>query len=320
MGKRLTTKEFIQQARIIHGDKYNYDKVNYITKKIPVIITCPIHGDFSQTPSAHKQGQGCPECGKERIRESRSMTQEEWIERANQIHNYKYDYSKTNYKGAKENVIIICPIHGEFLQNANNHIREDHPSDCPKCAKENQKRLISSNSKEFIEKARQVHGDKYDYSKVEYINAHVPVIIICPKHGEFLQAPCHHLEGSGCPNCKTSKGEDKISNFLNNYTIKYIPQYTIRIDKSIRERGLARIDFYLPEYNAFIEYNGEQHYKYIPYFHTGGIVDFEKQQARDKFIRNYCKENKIQLLEIKYNEDVDECLREFILNITGTYD
>ena len=124
--------------------------------------------------------------------------QERFIQRANAIHNNKYDYSKVNYKDCNTKVCIICPEHGEFWQTPKQHLKG---YGCKKCASALSSSKRSSTKEDFIERAKLVHGDKYDYSKVEYVNNSTPVCIICPTHGEFYQSPKSHLNGSGCPKC-----------------------------------------------------------------------------------------------------------------------
>jgi hypothetical protein len=142
-------------------------------------------------------------------------TTEEFIRRAKKVHGDKYDYSKVEYKGTHTKVCIICPIHGEFFQTPNNHL---HGQGCLACG--GRKQLTKE---EFIQKAREVHGDKYDYSKVEYVNKNTKVKIICPIHGEFEQEPNSHLEGKGCPNCyhKTKKYKfNLLEEFESEYDFK----------------------------------------------------------------------------------------------------
>ena len=191
----LTTKEFIERAKEIHGNKYNYSKVNYIKSKEKVCIICPKHGEFWQTPSLHvSQKCGCPKCSN-----CQKLTTKEFIERAKEIHGNKYDYSKVEYKNSETKVCIICPIHGEFWQTPNAHLIAKHK--CPKCSHPSTKLT----TKEFIERAIEIHGNKYDYSKVEYVDNKTKVCIICPKHGEFWQTPSCHLKRCGCPNCSKNK-------------------------------------------------------------------------------------------------------------------
>lgn len=126
-GKRLTTKEFIERAREVHGDKYDYSKVNYINQHSKVCIICPIHGEFWQIVQIHLMGHGCPKCSG-----NGKLSYEEFVERARKIHGDKYDYSKVKFNSILDKVTIICPIHGEFTQVANDHLQGNG---CQKCAK-----------------------------------------------------------------------------------------------------------------------------------------------------------------------------------------
>ena len=123
------------------------------------------------------------------------------------------------------------------------------------------------------------------------------------------------LEGLRCTCINSSKGELLVESILKKLKINYIHFYTIKDSKLISQNRII-VDFYIPDYNTFIEYNGKQHYIPIEYF--GGEIQFNKQKIRDKELRNYCKENKINLIEIKYNlkeEDVEEIIKQKILNI-----
>lgn len=193
MSRKLTTVEFVQKAREVHGDKYDYSKVNYKNATTKVCIICPKHGEFEQMPSMHLYGNGCPKCGvASRSSYSRSNT-ENFIKKAKDVHGDKYDYSKVEYKNNYTKVCIICSTHGEFYQKPNSHL---NGRGCPKCGN-----AIKLTKVEFVKRAKEVHGDTYSYSKVEYESTKDKVCIICPKHGEFFQIPKEHLRGSGCPKC-----------------------------------------------------------------------------------------------------------------------
>ena len=155
---------------------------------------------------------------------------------------------------------------------------------------------------EFITKANLIHENKYSYEDIHYVNIRTKVLIRCPKHGIFKQLPSNHLSGSGCPKCKRSKGEETISKYLHNKSIKFEEQYIIPY-----EDNKILVDFYLPTFNTFIEYNGRQHYIAMDYF--GGELKFQKQIHRDNFLRNYCKDNNIKLIEIRYDENVSNKLK-----------
>lgn len=183
---RKDTTDFIAEAKTVHGDKYDYSKVEYVNSNTKVCIICPEHGEFWQSPSNHLKGKGCPKCI------GRHKSTEDFIASAKKVHGDKYDYSKTEYVNASTKVCVICPEHGEFWQDPNSHLAG---RGCPKCVRE------VTSLEDFLAKAKRVHGDKYDYSKVEYVNATTKVCIICPEHGEFWQTPNKHLGGSNCPKC-----------------------------------------------------------------------------------------------------------------------
>lgn len=196
-GKYITNNYFIIKAKKKHGNKYDYSKVEYINNHTKICIVCQKHGEFWQTPEQHLKGCGCPSCI------GRNKTSEGFVEKLKKIHGDKYDYSKAEYKNNKTKICIICEKHGEFLISPVNML---HGAGCHFCYKES---LLLSKT-EFIEKAKEAHGNRYDYSKVDYINTKTKVCIVCPKHGEFWQAPNSHLRGQGCFVCKESKLEKKV--------------------------------------------------------------------------------------------------------------
>ena len=285
----------IRQFKEVHGDKYDYSKVNYMGDSTKVTIICPKHGhgEFEQTPREHKRGAGCPKCSDKYV-----PTTEEVIEQFREIHGDKYGYSKVNYINNRTKVTIICPEHGEFEQSPSEHKRG---RGCPKHVGK------GLTTEEIIEQFREVHGDKYDYSKVLYSKNNTKVTIICPKHGEFKQTPnTHKGGGSGCPRCKESKGEREIRNLLIDKDIDFNQEHTFDDCKNILP---LRFDFYLPEHNVCIEYQGRQHYEPVDFF--GGVSGLENRQYRDKIKEVYCIDNNIQLLKIRYDEDVSNFLNEY---------
>ena len=210
----FSTEMFIEKARKIHGDKYDYSKVKCQYKKDTVVIVCPIHGEFKQNVTYHLSGHECPKCGYNKL----SYNTEMFIEKARKIHGDKYCYSKVNYHRLSDTITIICPIHGEFKQKAGLHLQN---RGCPKCGFTNRKKTTKITTEEWINKARKIHGDKYDYSKVNYVNCETNVTIICPKHGEFCKKPIKHTTGQGCPKCsqelqykKQTKSQEDIINEL----------------------------------------------------------------------------------------------------------
>ena len=195
-------KMFFENAKMKFGDRFDYSKAEFINNKTKLCIICPEHGEFWQTPANHLKGNGCPKCsskegGIKRGLLSRSNT-EEFIMKANGVHNGKYDYSKVEYVNNSTKVCIICPEHGEFWQTPHNHL---HGYGCPTCRNESFKLANIKSADEFIAEANKIHNGKYDYSEVKYDGAHAKVCIVCPEHGEFWQTPSNHLKGHGCPYC-----------------------------------------------------------------------------------------------------------------------
>ena len=202
MSRRLTNEEFIVRARKIHGDTYDYSKVEYVSAHTPVTITCSSHGDFLQSPVNHWSGSGCPTCGREQTRGKLSMTKEQFIERAREVHGDTYDYSKVEYVNTHTPVTITCESHGDFPQSPAMH---QSGQGCNACGIESAKRKMSMTQEQFIERSKEVHGDTYGYSKVEYVNSHIPVTITCRTHGAVTSTPGNHLSGTGCGTCGGSE-------------------------------------------------------------------------------------------------------------------
>lgn len=388
----MKTKEelfnvFLQKALKKFGNKFNYSKVDYVSSRIPIIIICPIHGEFITTPVQFLHSKhGCKLCANESSANSRTNSTENFINQCKKVWGNLYTYDKTVYVNSLQKVIITCPIHGDFLTRPADFLRHHG---CPKC-KSNKTKITNhsfkiSNKEEFVKKAellypnlfkyddviyidsrtkvlvysnlcnekfyitpsqliqghfkkqykgekiktkyqkrltteafiqnaRFVHGDIYDYSKTKYIDSVTKVTIICPKHGEFQMFPEDHTSHRyGCPLCHQSRGEEFISSFLKENQIQFIPQYKININ------GISRyIDFclILGTKLIFIEYNGKQHYE--PVEHFGGKETFEKQVQRDKDIKNYCLENNIPLLVYKYDIPFYE-LKERLINDINIY-
>jgi hypothetical protein len=300
--KRKTAAEFALNASEIHNDKYDYSKVIYTNRNNKVIITCPIHGDFEQTPNGHLKGYGCYACGRNKTK----TTEDDFIKKAKEIHGDFYDYTNLIYSGALKPVTIKCPLHGEFTQIANNHL---NGSSCKQCSLDKISSDFSDDVETFIEKAKKKHGNKYDYSKVKYTGSINLVTIICPKHGDFNQSASSHKAGRGCPVCMSSKGEKIIKNWLEAENIAYKPQHKFDDCRNILP---LPFDFYLVDSNICIEFNGIQHYKPVNYF--GGEEGFIKTQKRDKIKEKYCIDNNIELLVIKYNEDITEKIKAMLLS------
>lgn len=196
--KKRTTEEFIELARQVHGDKYDYSKTVYVNKRSKVIITCPIHGDFEQNAHSHLNGRGCPKCGVRKSSKTRLTKTEKFIEKCRQKHGDKYSYDKVVFTKSRDKVIITCPIHGDFEQRASHHLSGQG---CPKCCIEKRKNSVAN----LLERFNRIHNNFYQYNIVGSPRVKDKITIICPQHGPFLQTVGHHLRGEGCPECMKKK-------------------------------------------------------------------------------------------------------------------
>lgn len=235
----------------------------------------------------------------------RKLTTDEFINKAINVHGNEYDYSVVDYTNTRTNVNIICRKHGVFSQSPAHHINV--ATKCPNCANEKLSKRFASNSDEYINKAIKIHGEKYDYSEVDYVNAKIKIIIKCGKHGRFSQIPANHLNGAGCPKCKASIGEKRIRNFLKLHNIDFSEQVSF---ENLKDKGKLYYDFYLPDYRLFIEYNGIQHRKPIKFF--GGEVALVNNRKRDRLKIDFAVKNKYRLMILpdtinKYLEEALYC-------------
>lgn len=256
--------DFIKQSKEKWGDTFDYSNVKYVNAKTKVCIICNELdengnkiGEFWTLPynHLHKKNGGCKKLHSIRLSKDMRMGKEEFIKQARLIHGDKYDYSQVVYINNRTNIYIICHEkdilgneHGGFWIKPEKHL--NRKQGCPRCIGRYKTNEI------FIAEARAIHGDKYDYSKVNYQGSHVKVCIICPEHGEFWQTPHDHLsQKSGCPSCNQSHLEKVLYLLFIKYNINFIYQF------SEKDFSKQEIDFYLPDHNIAIECQGIQHFK-----------------------------------------------------------
>ena len=292
-------EEFIKRSKEKYNDKYSYDELIYKShSKGKITLTCNIHGSFQIKAIKHFIGNngGCKKCGN-----VEKMTNHEFIERSNKIHNNFYDYSLSNCIKSSEKIDIICPKHGLFKQKINSHLIG---SKCPKCV------LNIRTKDELIIELNKIHNNFYDYSLLNYINSSEKIDIICPKHGLFKQKFYSHLSGHNCPKCKSSIGERLINIFLDNKNINYNKEYRFNNCRS-NKNSMLKFDFYLSDYNICIEYDGKQHFEENKFF---GHSSFKTIQENDIIKNKYCIDNNIKLIRIKYTEQnkIDNILNNFL--------
>ena len=196
MGKKITTTEFIRRAREIHGDKYDYSQTVYHKSKEPVDIICPTHGLFHQTAISHLCGHGCTKCGVASTHDIQRRSTESFIAKAREVHGDRYDYSSVEFVNTYTPVAILCPIHGKFYQKPHDHFMYG----CRLCGGR-----AKMDNESFIKAAKHTHGERYDYSTVDYVSSVKKVKIVCTEHGVFMQTPRSHIHGDGCPKCGIEK-------------------------------------------------------------------------------------------------------------------
>jgi hypothetical protein len=306
MGRnKINTETFIERAIKIHGSRYNYTDVVYHKLDSKVSISCVVHGLFLQNAADHLNGNGCPECGG-----NKKMDRLSFAVKANKIHNDKYDYSLVNYINNKTKVTIVCPEHGEFQQQPNNHISGQG---CPKCKRGKLSSNMVKGKEEVISRLNNIFGNtQYTYDLSKYTNNRSYITIICHIHGPFSKSYQSLIKGNGCSDCAgyKSKGEKFVGEWLDKNGIEYIPQMKFKGCMLNRE---LKFDYYIPKYNTCIEYNGKQHYYASSKF--GGENEFELTQKRDQIKINYCLENSIPLLIIKWDENPVDKLQSVFLDI-----
>lgn len=284
------TETFINKARSVHGDKYDYSKVDYKRSSLPVNIICPIHGLFTNIAQNHLAGSGCHKCAKQgHIHNQKwpdSKILSAFLKKAKKKHGDKYDYSKVNVRDKK--VLIRCKIHNiEFRQERRNHLVYDG---CKACIAEK----TSLNQEEFIRRSKLVYGDKFDYSLVKYNNSYTKVKIICKEHGPIDVIPYDHMRGkAGCPKCSASSFEQKVYHILENLKIPYIREYKI-------DGFDYRYDVLIPDVKLLIEIHGPQHYTEATFYNCD--MSYEERVQRDKDKATIAKSNGYTYTSIKCNK------------------
>lgn len=365
--KHYTTKTFVIAATSKHGTKYDYAKTLYVKSHLPIIIVCPIHGDFEQKPVNHLAGRGCKQCKADGLSKRTKYTREKFIELAKLKHGDKYNYAKVNYINSNTEVEIGCHKHGNFFQKPRNHLfgwgcvkcknektglrckftggrflekaHKKHGNTyryfddyidmttlidiecelhgiftqrpvnhlqgqgCPRCKAAKISRSKTYSNEEFLQRARTKHGDTYEYPDA-YVDAAQKLRIVCSSHGSFYQTGHNHLNGQGCPICKSSKGEKAVKRWLDTLGISYTRQFTFDLR---RTRVSLRYDFYVPDYNACIEYDGRQHS--IAINHFGGEEGLKETQRRDNLKNKECPSYGVRLIRVTH-QDLDEGILE----------
>jgi hypothetical protein len=237
MPKKITTEQFIERAKKVHGDRYDYSSSVYCGSNKLIEIICKKHGAFEQTANSHLSGSGCSKCV------GLFMDKELFIQKANKVHDNKYFYHLVDYVNALTKVQIMCPTHGVFEQSPNSHLSG---RGCKKCVG------LFMDKELFVERASEIHKGKYDYSLVEYRRSNMKIKIICPTHGIFEQSPSSHLNGHGCPKCGGHYCNQEI--FIEKANKRHKGKYDYSL--TIYRRGNEKIKIICPIHGAFEQLPG----------------------------------------------------------------
>lgn len=325
MCRKITTEQFILEAKIVHKNRYVYSDVKYVSAKNKVSVKCRIHGFFLVSPDNHiSRKSGCPKCGHIEIGRKTSIRQKGYshnhfekslpnrkdifLKKAIKIYSNKYDYSKVFYKNSKTPIIITCIEHGDFSSTPFRHLRSK--IGCPLCADYSRRK----SQEDFINKCKSVHGGRYDYSKTIYNTTKDKVHIICPLHEDFLQMACKHISGQGCPKCRSSHGERAIRKWLIKKGLKFKEQKMFKNCLNPITKKQLKFDFYVPKCNMCIEFDGEQHFRPS---RDGKITiqQVKKIQFRDRIKEKFCDLENIKLLRIPYTKlnRIDDILMSSVM-------
>ena len=197
---RYTTERYVETARSVHGNRYDYSRVRYKHKNQMIEIGCPSHGFFKMRAGNHiHQASGCQKCANEVRNDSTRLDTRAFVEKSRRLHGDKYDYSEAQYVDAHTHVTVVCPTHGRFQITPAVHANRG--GGCKKCGDRDRGARMRLGIDVFIERSREAHGGRYDYSKVRYVTKSDKVVIICPEHGEFVQEANAHMRGVGCASC-----------------------------------------------------------------------------------------------------------------------
>lgn len=297
----MKSQDYVKLFHEVHNNKYQYMVPNDVelVSQDKISIVCPEHGEFTQILSNHKRGAGCKECGKILKGKNKRIKFEHFLAQANEIHNHKYDYSKTKFTYNSDKIIVICPEHGEFNIGVAIHYTK-RGQGCPKCSYDERSKQRRS-SIEYIEsKIPDIIKQYYTYDLTQYVNSRSYIPVNCLTHQtSYTQLVNSFIKGSiGCNKCNTtSMGELKIAKWLQEKNIPYIGQHSFPDCKNIR---LLKFDFYLPDHNVCIEFDGKQHY--VESTRNTKHEPLKVKQKRDSIKNEYCLNNGIGLIRIPFWE------------------
>ena len=298
--RKKPIEQFIEEANERFGIIYDYSKVNYINAFTDIIISCKDHGDFIQTPKTHLKGSGCFTCYKESMFNfNKNNFIDTFVEKCKKIHiNEKneplYDYSNINIIDEKTPIEIKCYKHGIYFQTPYLHLKGHG---CQKCGYETSDITKEKRKQMFIERAKQLYGDLYDYTNVVYNGSNIKVEIKCSHHGSFYKTPDNHIHKNypqGCPFC-INKTETKLYEKIQLLYSTIMPQFK---QEWCKKQKQLPFDFCIPEYKIIIELDGPQHFQQISNWSSP-----EEQYENDKYKEKCANDNGYSVIRL-LQEDV----------------
>ena len=294
---RKTTEKYIEEAKLVHKDRYDYSKVIYKSNHSKITIICKIHGAFEQYAGNHLRGANCYECGLISQAEKRKRTLQEFKDKSNIKHNNIYDYSESIYVNGTTKLKIRCKTHGVFEQTPDSHIIQG--SGCLECSRIRSANKRTLNKDDILKKFRIVHGDRYDYSQVVYTYSNIPVNIICKLHGEFMKTPIAHYNSCrGCPKC-SNNGYSKPAILWLDFLSKV---YNINIQHAHNDGEYLisgtkyNADGFCKENNTIYEFHGDYWHGNPKVFNPDNINEITKITYKELYDKTLIRENKIKEL------------------------
>lgn len=246
-GVAVPWEEALAKLRARHPNlMFNDYEPDYKNSQSKVSITCAEHGTHLVKVATLNSISGCPKCAVISGNLKRQTTFDTFVAKASEVHNGKFTYVRNSYTKASGTVGVVCPNHGEFYQDATSHLMG---AGCRKCYSDARREIVIPFA-EFLDRARKVHGDTYDYIPDEYSRISDTVTVVCRTHGRFYPVAADFVRGSTCPSCAAtgSKGQKELTAYLQSLGLVVIENYCYS--------GRKQVDCYLPELKIAVEYDG----------------------------------------------------------------
>ena len=258
---KSTIEQIAIEGHRKHNGKYKYSIQEYFNNRTKIQIHC-LHceKEFSQIPSDHLRGIGCPKCADKQNADRRRYTLDDIRKKSIEVHKGKYTIPEQKYKNNRTSIRIICPDHGEFLQRPCSHARGEG---CPQCAYQQNGDRCRYTLDVVRKKSNEVHNGKYTIPDQEYVNKDTPIEIICPIHSSFWQRPGDHTTNCiGCPKCAIEQNADRRRHTLDDIRKKSIEvhgeKYTIP-DQEYKNSNIP-IKIKCPDHGEFLQSSGHHLY------------------------------------------------------------